>query len=293
MARTALSLALAASLAAPVGARAVQTVEPRAFGYTVGDLLQRRIQVDPSLEGRIDAASLPRPGRAGRWFALRTVAPDADGAEVVLGYQLVNSPEQPVRENLPSLRVQVIGPDGRSRPADIGPFTVAIAPVAPLEASDTIQPGDLRPDRDPAPIDTGPLRRRVAALAAALLLLILAQCAPYASRRWLGRRAGPFLKASRALRRATRGGGDDALQRQQALRRLHQALDETAGLTVAQDNLDRLFDVRPQLRPARAPIQAMLADSRAAFFGESAAPPVAQLQALARQLADLEARAGR
>jgi len=174
---------------------------------------------------------------------------------------------------------------------------VAMTPVAPLEASDTIQPGDLRPDRDPAPIDTGALRRRVIALAAALLLLALAKIAPFIARRWLWRRAGPFLKAWRALRRTARG--DDSAQPRQdqdgirALRRLHQALDEAAGLTVAQDNIDRLFDARPQLTPARAPIQAMLAASRAAFFGESPPPPVAQLRALARQLADLEAQEGR
>src|ERR1700739_2102611 len=115
---------------------AVQTAEPRAFGYTVGDVLERRVLVDRDRDGTVDPASLPRTGRSGRWFQLREAVLLPDG--VRLRYQIVNTPLQPDRENLPSLRLRVFGPHGRARQADIGPFTVALAPVAQLGANDVI-----------------------------------------------------------------------------------------------------------------------------------------------------------
>src|SRR5262249_29682617 len=150
-------IAMAMLLATADSARALslETVEPRPFGYTVGDVLERGLVVDPR-DGSLDPASLPRPARYGRWFQLREVSASPGGARLV--YQIVNLPPQVDQENLPSLRVRVVGPDGRARDADIGPFTVAMAPVAHLGPAEVIQAVDLRPDRDPKPIDTS--RRR-------------------------------------------------------------------------------------------------------------------------------------
>jgi mxaA protein len=276
--------------AAPAPAPAVGTLEPRAFGYTVGDMLERRIQVDPAREGRIEMASLPKPGRAGRWFALREVAPADDG--IRLRYQIVNTPAQPALENLPSVSFRIVGADGQARSGDIGPYTVAMAPVALFGPDEAIQSTQMRPDRDPVPIQTAARRRRVAAEAAALLALIAAGVAPRLARRWLRRRAGPFMRAWRSMRSVARQRDDPALRRQ-ALRSLHQALDEAAGVTVALDNLDRLFDAAPPLVEARGRIESMLAASRTAFFGQGPAPAAGELLSLARQLAELETRSAR
>ncbi len=280
--------ALVALLAAASGAGAVQTIEPRAFGYTVGDALERRIRVDPVEEGVLDAASLPRPGRTGRWFALRAVALESGGAR--LTYQIVNTPVAPAQENLPALRVQVIGPAGGAHAADIGPFTVAMFPVALLGPYDSIQESDLRPDAQPAAIDTVARRKRVLGYAAGLLITMGLWWAPRLAHRLPWRRAGPFARAWKTLRRRRASTGDDGAARRAALRRLHEALDEAAGLTLALDNLDRLFAARPALLPARDAIVQLLQSSRAAFFGQAPPPPVPELAQLARRLADLEAR---
>ena len=285
------SVAVGAALAcACATAVAVETVEPRSFGYTVGDVLERRIEVDPQRDGTVDASSLPHPGRHGRWFALRAVLSDPAG--VVLRYQIVNSPDQPQLENLPSMSFRLHGADGRVRDADIGPFTVGMAPVALFGPYDSIQAGLMRPDRDPAPIATDARRRRLMVYGVALLALIALQFAPRLARPWLARRAAPFTRTWRALRRAARRG-DDVDARRRALKRLHQALDESAGATVALDNLDRLLLAQPHLGAARASIASMLEASRAAFFGQDEPPPMGQLLALARQLADLETQAAR
>src|SRR6266850_1120684 len=60
--------ALLVSMTGVACALSLQTIEPRAFGYTVGDVLQRRVVLDPNRDGTLDPASLPHPGRSGRWF---------------------------------------------------------------------------------------------------------------------------------------------------------------------------------------------------------------------------------
>ncbi len=266
---------------------ALETVEPRPFGYTVGDVLERRLLVDRTRDASLDPASLPRPGRYGRWFQLRVVTPAPDGAR--LAYQIVNMPLQADLENLPSLRVRVIGLDGRARDADIGPFTVAMAPVAHFGSYDVIDADAVRPDLDPAPIDTSGRRDRVALYGAALIALAAVQLAPALARRLGRRRAGPFARARRALRRLPRHG-EDVAARNAALLRLHEALDEAAGRTLALDNVESLFLMHPWLAPARASVEALLAQSRAAYFGEAPPPPRTQLLSVAAQLADLERR---
>jgi mxaA protein len=289
MAKTASPLAAAVLFALAVSTRALalQTIEPRPFGYTVGDVLERTLLVEGAQEGTLDPASLPRPGRTGRWFQLRAVTALPEGAR--LTYQIVNLPEQADQENLPSLRVRVIGPDGRAREADIGPFTVAMTPVARFASYDVIDADAIRPDRDPQPIDTSRRRARVFLYAAALTVLAAIQLAPALARRLGWRRAGPFARALRALRRLP-GREEDVAARNDALRRLHAALDEVAGRTLALDNVELLFLARPALAPARTTVEALLAQSRAAFFGQVPPPPRAHLLSVAAQLADLERR---
>lgn len=273
----------------PALARALvlQTVEPRAFGYTVGDVLERRVLVDRARDGVVDRASLPKPGRSGRWFQLREVTALPDGLR--LAYQIVNAPPQPDRENLPALGLRVIGPDGQPRDAEIAPFTVTMTPVVHFGPYDVIQSADVRPDLEPPPIDASASRRRVLACAAALLAQGALLWAPGLARRLGWRKAGPFARARRVLRRLP-ARGDDIEARRQALRRLHQALDEAAGLTLALDNVELLFQTQPWLAPARAQVEALFADSRATFFGRAPPPTLARLVGMASQWAELERR---
>ena len=284
---TVLMGAVLTALASSVGAMQLETIEPRPFGYTVGDVLDRTLLVDRTREGTLDPASLPRPGRTGRWFQLRQVTPFARG--VRLTYQIVNVPEQTDQENLPSLRVRVIGPDGQAREADIGPFTVAMTPVARFVSYDVIDADAIRPDRVPRPIDTSRRRARVLLYAAGLSALAAIQLAPALARRLGWRRAGPFARALRALRRLP-GREEDVAARGDALRRLHAALDEVAGCTLALDNVDLLFLAHPGLAPARTTVEALLAQSRACFFGQAPPPSRTHLLLVAAQLADLERR---
>ena len=279
--------AVLVALSSATRALVLDTVEPRPFGYTVGDVLERTVLVDPLREGTLDPASLPKPGRYGRWFQLREVTLLPGGVRFT--YQVVSIPPQPDQENQPSLSMRVIGPDGRARDGEIGPFTVAMAPVAHVGPNEVIQASELRPDMDPKPIDTSRRWTRVILYATVLTVLAAVQLCLALARRFGSRRAGPFARALRSLRRAPLRG-DDVAARSEALRRLHQALDEAAGRTLALDNVALLFRAQPWLAPARAGVEALMEQSRAAFFGEAPPPGRARLLSVAAQLADLERR---
>ncbi|MBV8209074.1 MAG: hypothetical protein JO133_03330 [Burkholderiaceae bacterium] len=265
--------------------RAVEVIEPRAFGYTVGDALQRQVIVDRNRDGALDPASLPKPGRYGRWFQLREVVALPDG--VRLAYQIINTPMHLEAENLPSLDVHVIDPGGRSRDADIGPFTIMVGPVSSIGPNETIDADKVRPDLNPKPIDTSGLRRRILGYALMLVVLAAVQLAPILTRRLGWRRAGPFARALRALRQRALRASDPAT-RSAALLRLHAAFDEVAGRTLALDNVQDLFASHPWLAPARASVETLLAESRASFFDQAPPPARERLLSVALQLATLE-----
>src|SRR5258708_34252713 len=138
---------------------------------------------------------------------------------------MANVPLQPQQENLPSLRVRLIAPDGHTQEADVGPFPVAMAPAAHFGPDDVIQADNVRPARDPRPIDTASRRERVLAYAAALIALAAVQLAPALAPRFGWRPAGPFGRARRALHRSFLRG-DDVPPRRPALRCLHPAPDD-------------------------------------------------------------------
>ncbi len=52
----------------------LEASEPRAFGYQVGDLVQRHVSVHAPDGWRLDEATLPRPGGRGQALELRRVS---------------------------------------------------------------------------------------------------------------------------------------------------------------------------------------------------------------------------
>ena len=74
------------------------TTEPRAFGYQVGDVVQRRVTVQVPAGLSLDTSTLPRPGARGSALELRAVERKVQAAaggqreEILLEYQVFLSP---------------------------------------------------------------------------------------------------------------------------------------------------------------------------------------------------------
>lgn len=123
----------------------------------------------------------------------------------------------------------------------------------------------------------------VLALALIGLLYILGM------RAWLPRMGAPFAKAYRDIKKCPH----NAEGVQQAVSRLHTALNKTAGGTVFSDNLNTFIEKKPNFSPAKAELEQFFDLSRFTFFEENATQPLATqskdwLLTLCRHLRDCE-----
>jgi mxaA protein len=254
---------------------AVTVVNPRSFGYVVGDTLERRIVLTSSRVLRFESPSLPKLGPQTAWLTLVSATlerPRGQGDhryEIRLRYQLSNAPKEVRSITLPSLHLRFSDsalPDAAQRTveAQIEDWHVTIAPIIAPNAPLSI--ALLRPDRSPQPLSTTPALAAIAlstGLAAAILAALVG--GPF-----LTRRNGPFARAYRTIRgAAARGGGGDADRASRyvaALRALHRAFDETAGWCVFSDRLEIFFAEHPRFADVREATEQFLRMSQREFF---------------------------
>ncbi|HWH82962.1 MAG TPA: hypothetical protein VNU71_12085 [Burkholderiaceae bacterium] len=263
---------------------------PRAFGYSVGDVITRRIALDLPRGLALDEAALPRPGGRGRALELQRVELRRSWSgvpqELQLDYQVFLAPRETRVLEMPPVELRV-GQGGQARTLRIDAWPVTVAPLTPPDAATREGLGELRPDVDPPPLDTAPLRTRllIEAALAALLLAYLAQV--YLVAPWSAQRRRPFGRAWPALRALPPAA--DAAQRRAAFERFHAALNETAGEALFAAGLGRFVAAQPRFAPLRDELARFFAASRDEFF---AARPEAGdtrwLVALARRCRDAE-----
>ena len=262
-----LIVALGRSAAAAPGTLSASSDEPRAFGYTVGDIVSRRVALQVPAGLQLDDDSLPRAGARGRALELQRVVlhtslagvPDA----LQLDYQVFLAPRELRVLEMPPIELRFEG-SPRPQTLRIDAWPVTIAPLAPLEPSPREGLGELRPDREPPRIDTPPARVRQAVEGGAMLLLLGYLANVYLVLPWSAQRRRPFGRAWQAL--SALPARPDAAQRRAAFERVHAALNETAGEVVFEPGLARFIAMRPRFAPLRDDLVRFFQDSRAEFF---------------------------
>jgi mxaA protein len=288
----AIGLALWAAAVHAQGVR-VEADEPRAFGYRIGDTVERRVTVHAGAGWQLDTDSLPKPGARGGALELRRVATTAhaegDGwrHELHLQYQVFVSP--------PAVRTFEIAPfrlrfDSAQRSEDVRveAWPVTVAPLAPLEASPRRGLGELRPDHPPPLIDDRALRLRLQVCAAVAGALLIALSVIQLGTRWRAARNRPFGRAWRQLRRLS--GDTSGAAWRSACKTVHDALNRSAGEVVFESGLERFVAARPAFAALRDDLARFLHVSRDEFFAgsERAGGDVAWLTALCRRCHDAE-----
>lgn len=287
---TLLSVVLGCGAAAAQDTLGASSDEPRAFGYTVGDVVSRRIALHVPDGLTLDEQSLPQAGARGRALELRrfelhkslTGVPDA----LLLDYQVFVAPREVRVLEMPAIELRF---DGRPRPQTlrIDAWPVTVAPLAPAEPSSRDGLGEMRPDRDPPRMDTSAARMRLALEGSAVLLLLAYLAQVYLVMPWAAQRARPFGRAWKTLRALPQQ--PDAAQRRAAFERVHAALNETAGEVLFEPGLDRFVALRPRFAPLRDDLARFFASSRAEFFaGGGDAAEVRWLVAFCRRCRNLE-----
>lgn len=272
----------------------VRAEEPRAFGHHVGDVVERRFEIEVPPGHQLERASLPAVGRHGKSVELRDLRWEEPAwwegrrHRLTLVYQVFAAPTEVRLLELPPVKLRF---SGGPRPEDLrlDAWPLLVAPLTPVEAPTRSGLGELRPDAPALAIDTGPSRARLV-LWGALALIALAYLAQvYLLAPWWAARHRPFAAAHVALRRSP--GPTSAAQRQQAYRALHRALNQTAGLVVFEGGLDAFIAAQPRFAPVRAELVDFFRRSRAEFFGTPGSADgeaLDWLRTLARRCRDLE-----
>lgn len=259
---------------------------PRAYGYSVGDVVQRRVQLQLPPGWSLDLDALPRTRRPGQALELR--AARLEGSVLLLDYQVFLAPAEVRTLELPVLALRFSGPTGpRDVRVDAWPLTVA--PLLPPVVSPREGLGEMRPDVAAGPIDTQARQQRLLAWALVLAVLGLVLAQLHLGLPWWRQRQRPFAQAWRTLR----GWPDQAspAQAQAAMKLVHAALNRSAGQVLFAAALPDFVRRRPLFAPLQPALAEFFERSQAAFF---AAPPAAGtadigwLKRLCRQALDAE-----
>ncbi|HJV72080.1 hypothetical protein [Ideonella sp.] len=246
-------------------AQTANTSEPRAFGYSVGDVVTRRIHLDLPAGMRLDESSLPQVGGRGRSLELRSV--ERRGSEIELAYQVFLAPREVRTLELPPLALRI---EGGPRVVDlrVDAWPLTVAPLGPVDASPRHGLGEMRPDAPPPLIDTSALRRRLLGYGALGLLLLGYLAHVYIGLPWWARHRRPFGLAWRAVRQLPAQPG--AEQWREAWARVHGALNQTAGEAVFEPGLERFLAAHPGFELLRDELLQFFQRSRAVFFAGDA-----------------------
>jgi mxaA protein len=264
--------------------------EPRAFGYTVGDVVSRRITLQVPAGLRLDEDSLPRAGARGRALELQRVVLHKSLGGVPqalqLDYQVFLAPREVRVLEMPPIELRFAG-SPRPQTVRVDAWPVTVAPLAPPEPSSREGLGEMRPDREPPRIEAGAARIRLAVEAGAALLLLGYLANVYLVLPWSTQRRRPFARAWKTLKALP--PRPDAAQRRGAFQRVHAALNESAGEVVFEAGLDRFVTLRPRFAALRDDLLRFFADSRAEFFaGGDERVDARWLVAFCRRCRDIE-----
>jgi len=265
------------------------TMEPRAFGYQVGDVLQRRIVVQVPAGLALDEESLPRPGARGHALELRALhrQSGAGREELRLDYQVFLAPPSVRTLEMPPLRLRFEG-QPRAQAVRIDAWPVTVAPLVPVEVSPRGGLGELQPDAPVPRIATDALRTRLWGYAVATALLLATIVLVHGAGSWWGRRQRPFARAWRSLLRLP--PGDDPAAWHAACERLHAAFNEAGGEVLFERGIERFSARRPAFHLLQEDMRRFLRMSRRGFFGDGAHVPgeLAWLIAFGRRCRDAE-----
>lgn len=237
------------------------TEEPRAFGYQVGDVMQRRITVEVPDGLALDENSLPRPGARGTALELRALrrSAGAQRLDIELDYQVFLSPAAVRTLELPSLTLRYEGTP-RAQEVRIDSWPVTVAPLAPVEVSPRTGLGELQLDDAPPLIDTRVQRWRLLAYSALLASLLAYLLFVYLGLPWWGAQRRPFALAWRQLNQQPAPPWRDACQR------MHAALNRSAGEVLFEHGVERFTATHTAFAPLKEDVVRFLRLSQREFF---------------------------
>ena len=246
-----------------------EVIDPRTFGYVVGDKIRREVRLSLRSGYRLDEASLPKAGRLDRWLQVAapevSVEPISDGQRyrLVLTYQLFNAPQSLETVTVPQQNLRIVG-ESQEQTTLIPALRVTIAPLTSAIPLDRLTEASLESDRQPAPLPLTARRTRLAWTVGALLVLSLYMASRRGMLAFVKRANLPFSRAVRELKQLHPVGA--APPYASGLKIVHEALNRTAGRAVFEHNLDDFLAAEPAYAALCDELHWLFAASGGVFF---------------------------
>ncbi len=317
--RTWIALAFLVSGAFPCRASvdAVDVHDPRSFGYFIGDILERRVEIKTSGGTELFLESIPRPGPITYWLDLASVdhteRSDGDGKvyEIRLKYQLFYSALEATKLEIPKIPLKfsdqnaAATPEGagstpdNNKTASIPAFSFLMAPLRDIVLQD-LMPGQsseigdvLRPDKQSHTIATSGYLQIFGLAVLAAILSAAGLSWHYAIWPFEKRAGRPFTNADRQIRDLPLGELNEDTAYKRALLILHRAIDESFGRRVFASDISDLLRNRPPFTAFLPKLSRFFESSRLFFFSEDKSAAIREfsvedVRSLASDLARVE-----
>jgi mxaA protein len=272
----------------------------RDAGYVVGDILQRTITLTVKKPYELVKESIPIVGYEHRYkgqisgIELSNIETEEDQHSdsvthvLHLSYQVFTTGKLAKPAALRAEIVKVRNTDNKKMfQYRIPSFSFRVSPLSVFGAVKLKE--EMSPFTPPLLIDASPEKLNLTILLVLLGLSLTGLLYIFGTRAWLPRMGAPFAKAYRDIRKLP----DTPEGIQQAVSRVHQSLNKTAGASLFSDNLTDFITKKPAFAPAKQEIEQFFNLSRFTFFETQHAHPSETaskkwLLSLCRHLRDCE-----
>lgn len=282
-----------ASIANEAEIRTLKVVNPlHATGILIGDVLDRRIEVQVNPPYQISRQALPLKGLVRNGIELADIEVEPlKGAQasyylIKLRYRVFANAHVPVMMELPAESFALTG-GSKALSIRLPAWSFWFSPLVPADIKDAKT--HLIPQFKPALIDIALHQQRLALLLAMFAIGLGGLVYINADARWLPFMNGAFARAHRKLKKLPRNVASE----KEALSQLHQAFNSVHGANLFESEIAAFLEKHPQFNKLRGDIEQFFQRSNQALFGEwrrDSAQFIAELTVLSKRLRDCERR---
>jgi mxaA protein len=275
----------------------VKEVNPtRDAGYVVGDVLNRTVILDIKKPYELIKESLPIVGYEHRWkgqvSGIELIKINTESKEhtnsvnhvIDLSYQVFTTSRTAKPAILRGEVVKIRNTTNKDVVQyRIPSFNFRVSPLSVY--GQVVLKDELSPFLPPLQLDSSKEKLYLRILIGALALTLLGLLYILGIHAWLPKMGAPFAKAYRDIRKLP----NDAASIKQAVSRVHQSINMTAGASVFSHTIDDFLKAKPAFSPMKNELEVFFNFSREVFF-ESGSSKVTKewLLLLCRKLRDCE-----
>ena len=266
---------------------------PPKFGYFIGDVVEHRIDIAVVKPYTLAIEHLPKPGPRTRWLTVKDIdvdnklSDDNNRYTIITTYQLFKGVKRTTKLTIPPVILRFNNNDNANFEFDTPAWSFSIAPLIRNNIKDNelnVVPA-IKPELLTVNTHFGLISIGIVALLSWLAWF-------YDWLPFLPKRAGPFAKAFREIKKLSRGKLKPEAY-ESALKLIHRAINQTVEATVFADQLDDYYPDFPVLAESLNGLRTFFRISQGVFFDKNPAKyrreyPLTWLESFCQDLSRIE-----